>query len=281
MNISNAAWLRRLPVLLAAIVLAGAMMGVLSCHLTVSGDTVATQGTPPGNQVMQTTPAPSEWPSREDGEPSDLSGDLYATAALTFTPVATVYLPLVSRAGGTDKWALWTGPTQLRGANVFQRRVYLELDGPDFFGPGPVGPPYTQADFDALAAMGANYVNISHPGLYTETAPYVLDPAIQANLDDLLTLIANADMFAVISFRTVSSCAREASRSTYTRPSRTDTLTPGHSPITALLTRAAMSRLSKVCCDSSVVSKQGVLAAWQIIITAQSTDMLPTLMTRS
>ena len=188
---TTASWLRRLPVLLAAIVLAGAMMGVLSCHLAVSEDAVATQGTPPGNQVTQTAP-----------EPSDLSGDLYPSVALTFTPAVTVYLPLVSRAGGTDKWALWTGPTQLRGANVYQRRVYLELDGPDFFGPGPVGPPYTQADFDALAAMGANYVNISHPGLFTEAPPYTLDEGIQTNLDDLLGMIAQAHMFAVISFRT-------------------------------------------------------------------------------
>jgi hypothetical protein len=188
---TTASWLRRLPVLLAAIVLAGAMMGVLSCHLAVSGDVVATQGTRPGNQVAQTASAAS-----------DLSGDLYHTTALTFTPVVTVYLPLVSRAGGTDKWALWTGPTQLRGANVYQRRVYPALDGADFFGPGPVGPPYTQADFDALAAMGANYVNISHPGLFAEAPPYTLDAGIQTNLDNLLGMIAQARMFAVISFRT-------------------------------------------------------------------------------
>jgi hypothetical protein len=69
-------------------------------------------------------------------------------------------------------------------------------------GPGPVGPPYTQADFNRLAAMGANYVNISHPGLFTETLPYALDPRIRDNLDHLLDTIAQADLFAVISFRT-------------------------------------------------------------------------------
>jgi len=101
-----------------------------------------------------------------------------------------------------DKWLLWTRGTQLRGANIYQRRVYPELDGPDFMGPGPVGPPYTQEDFDRLAALGANYVNISHPGLFTETPPYTLDQDIQDNLDNLLDMIAQADMFAVISFRT-------------------------------------------------------------------------------
>jgi len=101
-----------------------------------------------------------------------------------------------------DKWALWTNGTQLRGADVYQRRVYVELDGSEFMGPGPVGPPYTEADFDRLASWGANYVNISHPGLFSEGPPYELDERMEANLDRLLDLIARADMFAVISFRT-------------------------------------------------------------------------------
>ncbi len=102
----------------------------------------------------------------------------------------------------TDKWALWTGGTQLRGANIWQRRVYPELDGTTFLGPGPVGPPFTQQDFDNLAALGANYVNISHPGLFTEDPPYVLDQDIQDNLDSLLSMIEQAGLFAVISART-------------------------------------------------------------------------------
>ncbi|RKY65174.1 MAG: hypothetical protein DRP99_00665 [Candidatus Latescibacterota bacterium] len=101
-----------------------------------------------------------------------------------------------------DKWTLWADGTRLRGANIYQRRVYPELDGPEFMGPGPVGPPYTQEDFYRLAALGANYVNISHPGLFTETPPYVPDLEVQEHLDSLLAMIAEADMFAVISFRT-------------------------------------------------------------------------------
>jgi uncharacterized protein (TIGR01370 family) len=103
-----------------------------------------------------------------------------------------------------DKMDLWdnkTGP-HLRGANIHQRRVYPELDGPTFYGPGPVGTPYTQEDFDKLASLGCNYVNISHPGLFTEKPPYKLDKEIQDNLDNLLEMIEKADMFAVISFRT-------------------------------------------------------------------------------
>ena len=103
---------------------------------------------------------------------------------------------------GLDKWSLWVDGTHLRGANIYQRRVYEEIDGVDFMGPGPLGPPYTQADFDTLSDWGANYVNISHPGLFSEKPPYVLDEDVEANLDKLLEMIEKANMFAVISFRT-------------------------------------------------------------------------------
>ncbi len=101
-----------------------------------------------------------------------------------------------------SKWELWARKTYLRGANIYQRHRYPELDGPEFMGKGPVGPPYTQEDFNRLAKLGANYVNISHPGLFTERPPYKLDPKVQNNLDKLLNMIAKADMFAVITFRT-------------------------------------------------------------------------------
>ena len=119
-----------------------------------------------------------------------------------FTALVSLIFSLSDGEATVDKWALWCGPTQLRGANIYQRRVYPELDGPTFMGSGPVGPPYTQQDFDRLAALGANYVNVSHPGLFTEASPYTLDPGIEENLDNLLDMIAEADMFAVISFRT-------------------------------------------------------------------------------
>lgn len=116
-------------------------------------------------------------------------------------PVITeTHLPDTS-AASIDKWSLWTGGTHLRGANLHQRRVYPDLDN-GFYGPGPLGPPITQADLDTLAALGANYVNLSHPGLFTEDRPYQLDAHVQANLDNLLAMAAQADLFAVISFRT-------------------------------------------------------------------------------
>jgi len=100
------------------------------------------------------------------------------------------------------KWHLWTDDVKLRGANIHQRHVYPELDGLEFIGPGPLGAPFTQEDFNLLSDLGANYVNISHPGLYTENPPYIIDQDVQNNLDSLLVMIEKADMFAVISFRT-------------------------------------------------------------------------------
>ncbi len=114
---------------------------------------------------------------------------------------ATETPPLVD-APTFDKFSLWTSGTQLRGANIYQRRVYPELDGVEFIGSGAVGPPYIQADFDALADAGANYVNISAPGLFTIKPPYILDEAVQENLDTLLEMAKKADLFVVISART-------------------------------------------------------------------------------
>jgi hypothetical protein len=100
------------------------------------------------------------------------------------------------------KWQLWSQGTALRGVNIYQRRVYLELDGSDFMGPGVIGPPYVQADFDKLADMGANYVNISHPGIADEIPPYSFMAEILTNLQTLIQMIGQADMFCVISTRT-------------------------------------------------------------------------------
>jgi cysteinyl-tRNA synthetase len=103
---------------------------------------------------------------------------------------------------GLDKWSLWTNGTQLRGANTWQRIVVPKYDGDEFLGDGYIGPPYTQNDFNRLAALGANYVNLSHPGLFAEHPPYVLDERAQANLDNMIAMASEANLFVVITFRT-------------------------------------------------------------------------------
>jgi hypothetical protein len=121
--------------------------------------------------------------------------DVIAPSAIPTTPEET-------EANITDKWSLWADGTQLRGANIWQRIIVPELDGLEFLGSGYIGPPYTQEDFNNLADLGANYVNISHPGLFTERPPYVLDDQVQANLDQLIEMASRADLFVVITFRT-------------------------------------------------------------------------------
>ncbi|HEX9632067.1 MAG TPA: cellulase family glycosylhydrolase [Gemmatimonadales bacterium] len=104
-------------------------------------------------------------------------------------------------AGVRTKWDLWAGGvTRLRGANIWQGRNYGGRYA--LVGRHAIGPRYVQEDFDAMAAAGANYVNLSHPGIFSEDPPYQPDPVIVENLDRLLEMIEAADMFAVIGFRT-------------------------------------------------------------------------------
>ena len=112
--------------------------------------------------------------------------------------------PGPSSAEALRKWALWSATeSRLRGANIYQRRAYARLGDADSFGAGEaVGPRYVQADFDALAAHGANYVNLSHPGIFTETPPYELDGPVLSNLVALVEGAAQAGLHVVISFRT-------------------------------------------------------------------------------
>jgi aryl-phospho-beta-D-glucosidase BglC (GH1 family) len=91
---------------------------------------------------------------------------------------------------------LWNkGTAVLRGANVYQGRNVFNADVP--FGDGP----FTQSDFDDLRAAGANYVHISHAGLFSEAPPYALDDAAVANLDRVLNMARAAGLYAGIAFR--------------------------------------------------------------------------------
>ena len=100
---------------------------------------------------------------------------------------------------GGDKMELWTDGPKLRGINIWQVPFHPYYDDA---GTNPVVPPYTNQEFADLKAMGCNYINISGPGLFSVSAPYQLDPDIQANLDQLLARIEANDMFAVITART-------------------------------------------------------------------------------
>jgi len=98
------------------------------------------------------------------------------------------------------KIELWKNG-ELRGANIYQRKVYPELDD-NLMGNEYMGTPYTLDDFKRLRKAGANYVNISCAGIFTEKPPYRLDRKSLGNLDRLIKLAKEADLFVVISFRT-------------------------------------------------------------------------------
>jgi len=109
-----------------------------------------------------------------------------------------------TRAQNTAKIDLWdnaTGP-HLRGAVIAQRRVYPQIDGPEFLGPGPVGSPVSDRALSSLTRAGANLVILSLPGTFSEAPPYNLDPVIEAHLDDMVRRCARAGLFVVIGFRT-------------------------------------------------------------------------------
>lgn len=96
----------------------------------------------------------------------------------------------------SSKFSLWNHG-QLRGFNIF-----AEHADPSWETNGPVHWPYTQADFTAMANLGANYVQISQPGLFRMRSPYAVDAEAQANLDQLLKMIRKSGLKAVIAFRT-------------------------------------------------------------------------------
>ncbi|OLF77843.1 hypothetical protein AWH62_04000 [Maricaulis sp. W15] len=121
-------------------------------------------------------------------------GLMAAAAGLVAAPAA--------RADST-RAALWDnrqGPS-LRGAVVAQRRVYADIDGPEFLGSGPVGAPVTDAALARLAALGANLVVLSHPGPASETPPYTADPDVEIHLHRIIRRCARHGLFVVIGFR--------------------------------------------------------------------------------
>lgn len=103
---------------------------------------------------------------------------------------------------GGSEWGLWSGDeAELRGAILHQRRVYESLDAGDSYGDTSFGPPVVAEDLTRLKAAGANYVHISHPGLYRERAPFALDRGAQSNLDQIIAHADAAGLKVVIAVR--------------------------------------------------------------------------------
>ncbi len=125
-----------------------------------------------------------------------------AAAAFFLSVSLSSFAQACPQPGTEDwKWGLWKGAGCLRGANVWQALVSQKRDGMSR-GAGHVGPPFGDSDFEALRALGASYVQLSVPGLFTETPPYLPDEKVARHLDRLLARIERAGLYAVIGFRT-------------------------------------------------------------------------------
>jgi hypothetical protein len=122
---------------------------------------------------------------------------IMSVLALTMLSVLSQASPAAAVAcAPAQEIDLWnSGGAVLRGANVYQGRNVFNADVA--FGDGP----FTQSDFDDLRAAGANYVHISHAGLFSEAPPYALDPAAVANLDGVIEMARTAGLYAGIAFR--------------------------------------------------------------------------------
>lgn len=125
-------------------------------------------------------------------------GLLAATAAMA-APAGGVWSQ--ARPNRLQLWDNATG-VHLRGAVIAQRRVYPEIDGPEFLGRGSVGAPVSDASLARLARLGANLVVLSHPGLAGEAPPFAIDPAIEQHLHVIIRRCARQGLYVVIGFRT-------------------------------------------------------------------------------
>lgn len=119
---------------------------------------------------------------------------LSCVAAAVALAVAATAPPATAVDCPTDAYTLWSNGI-LRGANIFQGRN--PGGASSGFGDGD----FTQADFNDLAAAGANYVQISHAGTFAENAPYALDQAAEENLDRVVSMARASGLYAVIAFR--------------------------------------------------------------------------------
>jgi cysteinyl-tRNA synthetase len=81
----------------------------------------------------------------------------------------------------------------LRGADLHPCRV---------FAPDECIQLTTRQDVQDLRDLGANLINASYPGLFTEEPPYELDPTALAYLDDLIGWAEEIGIYVIIHFRT-------------------------------------------------------------------------------
>lgn len=102
--------------------------------------------------------------------------------------------------GGHPLWPMEGAPV-LRGAVIAQRRRRKDVDGDTFGGGGAALPLYRRADFDRLAAAGANLVVMSFPELWTVGPPWKRDAAMADLLGRQLDDAKAAGLYVVLAMR--------------------------------------------------------------------------------
>jgi hypothetical protein len=129
-------------------------------------------------------------------DPSTLKRLVRAALAVVLLPIASLSTgATAATCVAPTEISLWNNGTVLRGANVYQGRNFGV--GGAQFGDGP----FSQSDFDELAAAGANYVQISHAGLFSEDPPFGVDNAAVDNLDKVIGMARSAGLYAGIALR--------------------------------------------------------------------------------
>ena len=108
-------------------------------------------------------------------------------------------------AQSPDFSPLWStqGSPVLRGATIVQRIRDASIDGEGGASAHHyLIPHYKLADFEKLAATGANLVNLSVPGIWQTAPPYVRDERLVEVLMETLEACRSAGLYATIGFRT-------------------------------------------------------------------------------
>ena len=120
----------------------------------------------------------------------------------------------------SDKWKLWSsGSTKLRGANLHPCRLFNSDSA------GDCVELITRQDVQDLRNLGANLINASYVGLFTERPPYQVNSIAQTYLDDLIKWAEEIGIYVVIHFRT--------------GPGRNEAAITGGTPLTTVWTDQA------------------------------------------
>jgi hypothetical protein len=154
---------------------------------------------PSGAGLPRLVPQRGNPPGKADVRLFSICAALAAAVSLVLAP-GTAAAQAARPAGCpdvTDAMTAWrTGA--LRGANIWEGRLAPTANQ---FRDREVGVPISAADLAALRSIGANYVQLSVAGLFTEQAPYVLDPEVERLVDDVVALARGAGLHVAIAFR--------------------------------------------------------------------------------